>query len=191
MHEQQKDKVCLAAESLKGHSILQLPMSPEDVYLQDGCWHALWDGAVDHSEAPFHGSVKLLLAPLLGQEDPRCSAEAVAKLSSAWLRAHRGVNDAEQQWQAKGRELGCTMCDMHGASRKSPNRRGQLSAVKIFVVVKAPGAKTERSTKTWEWEDRKKKREDLGAPLRCAFFSHYVKINVSYICLDVFLYHMG
>lgn len=45
--------------------------------------------------------MKLLLAPLLGQEHPCCSVKAVAKLSSVWLRAHRGVNDAEQQWQLR------------------------------------------------------------------------------------------
>lgn len=92
-----------------GHVVVQLPMIPKDVYLQDGCWHALWDRAVDHGEAPFHGSMKLMLAHLLGQEDPCCSAEAAAKLSSAWLGAQRGVNDAEQQWQAESRET-ATLC---------------------------------------------------------------------------------
>lgn len=56
---------------------------PADVYLQDGRRHALGDGAVDQGEAPSHGSVELLLAPLLGQEDPRRPAEAAAGLSSA------------------------------------------------------------------------------------------------------------
>lgn len=57
--------------------------SPADVYLQDGRRHALGDGAVDQGEAPSHGSVQLLLAPLLGQEDPRRPAKAAAALSSA------------------------------------------------------------------------------------------------------------
>lgn len=92
-------------------------MDPTDVYLQDGRWHALWDGAVNHGEAPPHGSMKLPLAPLLGQEDPGCSAEAVAKLSSVWLGANGGVNEAKEQWQAQGRKHRCTVRDMHTESR--------------------------------------------------------------------------
>lgn len=49
---------------------------PADVYLQDGRRHALGDRAVDQGEAPSHDSVELLLAPLLGQEDPRRPAKA-------------------------------------------------------------------------------------------------------------------
>lgn len=133
-----------------------VPLRPKDVYLQNGCWHALREGAVDHSEAPFHGCVELLLASLQGQGDPSCSAEAPSELSFGWLGVHAGMNDAKGQRQAQEQQT--WLHHMQRAQRDEAGRRAkqtwQLFATKTFVVTKACGKKGTRSAKTSEYEDR-------------------------------------
>lgn len=55
---------------------------------------------------------------------------------------------------------------------KSPNRRGQLPAPQSFVVVKALGEKLKDQPRLESGRTDKKKKEDLGAPLRFSFCSH-------------------
>lgn len=104
-------------------TMLSCYLSLTNVYLQDGCWHSLWHRAVDYSKAPFHGSMKLLLAPLLCQEDPRGPAEAAANLSSVWLKASIGVNEFERQRQVQARTQSLTRT---GSSGKVLTRHGSF-----------------------------------------------------------------
>lgn len=159
-----------------------VPMRPKDVYLQNGCWHALWDGAVDHSEAPFHGCVELLLASLQGQGDPSCSAEAPPELSFDWLRVHAGMNDAKGQRQAQDSKHGWTVCNKHRETRQvgQLDRRGSFLLQRALVWQK-PLAK------------KKKKRSEIsqdlgvwGQTLRVSFRSHHIRINLGYTCFKTF-----
>lgn len=104
-------------------------MRSKDVYLQNGCWHALWDRTVDHSEAPFHGRVQLLLASLQGHGDPSCSEEAPSEPIFGWLRVQAGMNDAKGQWQAQGSKHGCTTCNMHRKTRQVGELNGHGSSL--------------------------------------------------------------
>lgn len=70
------------------------------------------------------------------RKTPAVLQKTAAELSSAWLRAQRGVNDAKGQWQALGRKHTAALCvTCTQGPGKSPNQRGQLPAAETFVVV--------------------------------------------------------
>lgn len=75
--------------------------------LQNGCWHALWDGAVNQGKAPFHGSMKLLLAPLLGQEDPCCSFDNSFHFNSKYRINLRETDTSQRQAKPACFHQGC------------------------------------------------------------------------------------
>lgn len=133
-----------------------VPMGTKDVYLQNGCWHALGDGAVDHSEAPFHGCMELLLASLQGQGDPSCSAEAPSELSVGWLRVHAGMNDAKGQRQAQDSKHGCTVCNKRRETRQvgELKRRGSFLPQRPWLWQKLLAKKVQDQLRDSKYEDR-------------------------------------
>lgn len=163
-----------------------LPMRPKDVYLQNGCWHALWDRTVDHSEAPFHSCVELLLASLQGHGDPSCSAEAPPELSFGWLRVHTGMNDAKGQRQARGSKHGCTVRNKHRETRQvgELNRYGSFLPQRPLLWGELLAKKGPRSVKTLEEEEEEREKK-MEQPLRVSFCSH-IRINLSYISIKTF-----
>lgn len=167
-----------------------LPMRPKDVYLQNGCWHALWDRTVDHSEAPFHSRMELPLASLQGHGDPSCSAEAPPELSFGWLRVHTGMNDAEGQRQARGSKHGCTVRNKHRERHEAGRRAKQIW--QLFLPQRPlscgePLAKKgPRLAKNLEEEEREKPPKNNGTTSESFILLTYQDKNLSYISLKTF-----
>lgn len=163
-----------------------VPMRPKDVYLQNGCWHALWEGAVDHSEAPFHGCMELLLASLQGQGDPSCSAQAPSELS---FLGDSGFTQAWMMLKGSDKLRTANMAALCAKEHRETRQVGELNRRGSFLP---------QRPLLWQKPLAKKKRskiiQDLGVwgqikkeePLRVSFRSHHIRINPGYICLKTF-----